>query len=373
MSVPFADLLSMHREIADELDQIWGVVLERSSFIGGPYLDVFEEQWAEYCEVEHAVGVANGTDALRLTLEALGVGPGDEVIVPTNTFIATAAAVATVGATPVFVDVDPKTLLLTPQHVADAVTQRTAAVIPVHLYGQPVDMPAIVEVARRAGIAVIEDAAQAHGARWKGQRAGSFGDAACFSFYPGKNLGALGDGGAVVTNDAPLAERVRQLSNHGRGPDRYLHQVVGGNSRLDGLQAGILTLKLRRLDAWNEARRTAANAYRNLLSGLPVDLTEQRPEAESVFHLFVVQAPGRDELMNALAAAEIGAGLHYPVPCHLQPAFAGPTQPRLPVAEDAARRILSLPMFPHITENQIESTVNAIERHMLGLSEASVA
>jgi dTDP-4-amino-4,6-dideoxygalactose transaminase len=373
MTVPFADLHSIHREVADELDKMWESVIGSSAFIGGPYVETFESEWAEYCEVDHAVGVANGTDALRLTLSALEVGIGDEVIVPTNTFIATAAAVAAVGATPVFVDVDPATLLLTSEHVADAITPRTAAVIPVHLYGQPVDMPALMAVAQRTGIAVVEDAAQAHGARWDGRRVGSFGDAACFSFYPGKNLGALGDGGAVVTSNAKLADRIRQLSNHGRGPDRYLHEVVGSNSRLDGLQAAVLSVKLARLDAGNASRRAAANRYRELLSGLPLEFTQQRPEAESVFHLFVVQAAGRDELVMALESAGISTGLHYPIPCHLQPAFAHLPPAHLPVAEAVALRLLSLPMFPHITDRQIETTTDAIETHLLNQPEASVA
>jgi len=372
MRVPFADLSSIHREVEGELRETLEVVLRDSAFIGGLHVEGFEALWAEYCEVDHAIGVANGTDALRLTLEALGIGAGDEVIVPTNTFIATAAAVAAVGATPVFVDVDPATLLITPFHVEAAVSDRTAAVIPVHLYGQPVDMPAIMEVAGKAGIAVIEDAAQAHGARWNGTRVGSFGDAACFSFYPGKNLGALGDGGAVVTRDASLADRIRQLSNHGRGADRYHHDVVGSNSRLDGLQAAFLTVKLPHLDAGNAARRAASARYTQLLSSLPIQLTEQRPEAESVFHLFVVQTSDRDHLIQDLASEGIAAGLHYPVPCHLQPAFAHVSTPGLPVAEQAALRILSLPMFPHISEEQVEMTADVIRRHILA-GEASVA
>jgi len=372
MRVPFADLSSIHREVESELGEVFEVVLKESSFIGGPHVEAFEAGWAAYCEIEHAVGVANGTDALRLTLEALGIGPGDEVIVPTNTFIATAAAVASVGATPVFVDVDPSTLLITPGHVEAAISDRTAAVIPVHLYGQPVDMPAIMEIAGKAGIAVVEDAAQAHGARWDGTRVGSFGDAACFSFYPGKNLGALGDGGAVVTRDASLADRIRQLSNHGRGADRYHHDVVGSNSRLDGLQAAFLSVKLPHLDSGNAARRVAAARYTQLLSSLPIQLTGQRPEAESVFHLFVVQTSDRDDLIQDLASEGIAAGLHYPVPCHLQPAFAHVSTPGLPVAEQAALRILSLPMFPHISEEQVDLTAGVIDRHIRA-GEASVA
>jgi dTDP-4-amino-4,6-dideoxygalactose transaminase len=364
--VPFLDLESLHQGIADELFKAWANVLETSSFVGGQFVETFEWQWAEYCETSHAVGVANGTDALRLTLQALGVGPGDEVIVPTNTFIATAAAVVEVGAVPVFVDVDPDTLLIRPEDVAAAITSRTSAVIPVHLYGQPVDMPALMRVAEKAGIAVIEDAAQAHGARWNGRRVGSFGHAACFSFYPGKNLGALGDGGAVVTNDPGLAERVRQLANHGRGTDKYTHDVVGSNSRLDGLQAALLSVKIPHLDRWNEARRQAAASYRHLLAGLPVTITAERPEAESVHHLMVIRTQDRDSLRSEMEEAGIGVGLHYPVPCHRQRAFADLPELTLPVAEDAAQQLLSLPMFPHLTEAQIGATARAIDSHFGG-------
>jgi dTDP-4-amino-4,6-dideoxygalactose transaminase len=366
MIVPFLDLENLHQEVADELFKAWANVLETSSFVGGPFVEALEWQWAEYCETSHAVGVANGTDALRLTLQALGIGLGDEVVVPANTFIATAAAVAEVGAVPIFVDVDPETLLMTPRHLAEAITPRTAAAIPVHLYGQPVDMPGLMSVAEKAGIVVVEDAAQAHGARWNGRRVGSFGHAACFSFYPGKNLGALGDGGAVVTNDPGLAERVRQLANHGRGADKYTHDVVGSNSRLDGLQAAILSVKIAHLDRWNEARRQAAASYRHLLSGLPLTLTAERREAESVHHLMVVRTEDRDGLRSGMHESGIGVGLHYPIPCHRQHAFSDLPERSLPVAEEAARRLLSLPMFPHITETQIGATVRAIESHFEG-------
>jgi dTDP-4-amino-4,6-dideoxygalactose transaminase len=352
----------MNDEVQPALDDLWRDVVGNSSFVGGPHVDEFEEKWARYCETRHAIGVANGTDAIELTLTAMGIGPGDEVIVPANTFIATVSAVARAGATPVFVDVDPATLLMTASHVAAAITQRTAAVIPVHLYGQPADMGSIQTVARTAGIAVVEDAAQAHGARWEGARVGSFGTAACFSFYPGKNLGALGDAGAVVTDDANLAEKIRQLANHGRGPDRYSHDVVGTNSRLDGLQAAFLSVKLDRLDAWNEARRVAAARYDELLAPL-VQLTDQRTEAESVYHLYVVRTPDRDSLQESLQAAGISSGLHYPIPCHLQPPFLDVERAPLTVAEDAARRQISLPMFPHITDAQIVTTANAIREH----------
>lgn len=372
MSVPFLDIQSMNDEVRNEMDEAWGHIVETSAFIGGPYVEEFERAWARYCEVPHAVGVANGTDAIALTLTALGIGPGDEVIVPANTFIATASAVATAGAKPVFVDVDPATLLMTSEHVSAAITARTAAVLPVHLYGQPVDMPSILEVAGRAGLAVVEDAAQAHGARWNGRKVGSFGHAACFSFYPGKNLGALGDGGAMVTGDPALADRVRQLSNHGRGQDKYTHGIVGTNSRLDGLQAAFLTAKLRRLDAWNEARRVAAARYDELLAA-HVELTDQRTEAESVYHLYVIRTDERDTLMGKLAGAAISAGLHYPIPCHLQPPFAREHQASLPISEDAAARLLSLPMFPHLSDEHVVATAGVVQLHARERREEAIA
>ncbi|HLU53558.1 MAG TPA: DegT/DnrJ/EryC1/StrS family aminotransferase [Acidimicrobiia bacterium] len=362
MRVPFLDLAAMHRPLAERFQEAWDSTLATSGFIGGRHVDDFERRWSEYCETSEAIGVANGTDALRITLAALGVGPGDEVIVPTNTFVATVAAVKAVGATPRLVDVDAETLLLTPEGVAEALNERTAAVMPVHLYGQPVDMPEIMDVAHRAGIAVIEDAAQAHGARWEGRRVGSFGHAACFSFYPGKNLGAFGDAGAVVTNDPQLARRIRQLSNHGRGDSHHVHEVAGDNSRLDALQAAVLDIKLDHLDEWNAARRAIARHYQELLADLPVRPVAQRPEAESVYHLFVVQVDARDDVLSSLEQQGVGVGLHYPIPCHLQPAFESGISPRLPVAEHAAQHILSLPMFPHMTREQTEYVGAAIAR-----------
>lgn len=363
MNIPFLDIGAMNDEVRPALDRLWSDVVDTSAFIGGSNVDVFEASWARFCDTSHAVGVANGTDAIELTLTALGIGPGDEVIVPANTFIATVAAVVRAGAEPVFIDVDPATLLMTAPAVVSAITPRTAAVIPVHLYGQPVDMGAIREVADSAALAVIEDAAQAHGARWEGSRVGSLGDAACFSFYPGKNLGALGDGGAVVTDDSALADRVRQLANHGRGSDRYSHDSVGRNSRLDALQAGSLQAKLGRLDAWNEARRVAASLYDELLAPY-VELTEQHTKAESVYHLYVIRTDGRDHLYEALESEGIATGLHYPIPCHLQTPYLDPDRPPLPVAETAASRLLSLPMFPHITEAQVTRTADVIREHV---------
>lgn len=360
MTIPFLDIRAMHAEVTSDLDAAWSEVTHTGAFVGGPHVDRFEDEWARYCSARYAVGVANGTDALGLSLEALGIGRGDEVIVPANTFIATAAAVARVGATPVFVDVAPDTLLMSADHVRSALTPRTAAVMVVHLYGQPADITGITSVARNAGIAVIEDAAQAHGARWEGRRVGGLSDVGCFSFYPGKNLGALGDGGAVVTNDEGLARRIRSLGNHGRGSSKYLHEAAGTNSRLDGLQAALLSVKLRRLDEWNRGRRKAAERYQALLTPLPVQVVDVDPRAEPVHHLFVLRTIHRDQLVAGLGEAGIGHGIHYPVPCHLQKAFGELPKSRLPVSEGAAGEMLSLPMWPQITDGQIHKVVDRI-------------
>ena len=364
MNIPFLDLNAMHAELRDPLNEVWLNLLHSGHFVGGEYVDRFEAEWAEYCGVEHCVGVSDGTAALELVLRALGIGPGSEVIVPTNTFIATAEAVVAAGARPVFIDVDPSTLLMTASGVQEALTPRTAAVIPVHLYGQPVNMDEIGRVARAARIAIIEDAAQAHGATWRGKRVGGLSDAACFSFYPGKNLGAFGDAGAVVTNDSRLADRVRMHSNHGRPPSApHLHHVVGTTNRLDALQAAILLVKLPQLDAWNAARERAAACYREALAGLPVQPVEVAPGARSSHHLAVIQTAHRDELRRRLADEGITTGIHYPIPCHRQRAFdAGAAVPVLPVSERAAERLLSLPMFPHLTDAQIARVVDVMGR-----------
>jgi dTDP-4-amino-4,6-dideoxygalactose transaminase len=361
MTVPFLDIQAIHDDVGGALDKAWYDVARSGAFVGGPFVEAFEEEWARYCSARFSVGVANGTDALSLTLEAMGIGAGDEVIVPANTFIATASAVARVGATPVFVDVAPDTLLVTADYVRSAITPRTAAVIVVHLFGQPANMTDIMAVCRRAGIAVVEDAAQAHGARWKDHRVGSLGDAGCFSFYPGKNLGALGDGGAVVTNDEDLAGRIRSLGNHGRGSSKYVHVVAGTNSRLDGLQAALLSAKLPYLDAWNEGRRRAARSYQAHLAQLSMEPVFVDPLAESVHHLLVIRSAHRDQILEGLGDAGIGCGIHYPVPCHLQEAFADRPTERLPVAEQAAREIVSLPMWPQITQQEVDVVVERMD------------
>jgi dTDP-4-amino-4,6-dideoxygalactose transaminase len=305
--------------------------------------------------------VASGTAALELCLRALRIGGGDEVIVPTNSFIATAAAVAAVGAEPIFVDVDPGTLLINADAVEASLSPRTAAVIVVHLYGQVADIEPIARVAAKAGVACIEDAAQAHGATWKGRPVGGLVDAGCFSFYPSKNLGAFGDAGAVTTNDPALADRVRSLSNHGRIPGRpEIHASLGGNDRLDALQAAILSVKLARLDDWVAKRRRVAAWYRERLCRVPVVQPEQVARTEPAHSLAVVQVEDRDRVRMELSRAGIATGIHYPVPCHRQPAFASRASRLLPISERAAGRVLSLPMFPHLTEAMVDRVVEAI-------------
>lgn len=362
MSIPFLDLSPMHAELETELDEAWRRVSRSGKFIGGEFVDRFEDEWAAYCGTAHCVGLASGTMALQLGLSALGIGPGDEVIVAANTFFATAEAVLAVGAKPVFVDVDPSTLLMTAAAVEDAITQRTAAVVAVHLYGQPVDMDAVGRVASATGLAVIEDAAQAHGSTWLGKRAGSLSHVGCFSFYPGKNLGAFGDAGAVVTNDWALAERIRSLSNHGRTRDDHCrHECLGGTHRLDALQAAILSVKLGRLDAWNDGRRRVAAWYEQLLRELAIEPVHMAAGACSNCHLAVIQSQHRDHIRQRLRAESIATAIHYPIACHRQPALSSLNAPSLPIAERAADRVLSLPMAPHLTQAEVVRVAEAID------------
>lgn len=361
-AVPFFDLSAVTGALREELTRAWEGVLAHARFVGGPEVAEFERAFAAFCERAHCVGVGNGTDALELIFTALGIGPGDEVIVPTNTFAATAEAVCTVGARPRFVDVLPDTLQADPDAVAAAVGPGTAAIVAVDMFGQPPDLGRLATLARRHGLALVEDAAQAAGARFAGRRAGSGGIAAAFSFYPGKNLGALGDGGAVVSDDAELAGAVRQLANHGRSDaDRYLHAVPGRNSRLDTVQAAVLLAKLARLDADNERRRGLMARYRDRLPADCVPVAEHLL-AESVHHLAVVQVPDRAIATRALDEAGIGWGVHYPVPCHRQPAFAEFAGEPCPVAERAAERILSLPMSPTLTDEQVDRVCAVLAR-----------
>jgi dTDP-4-amino-4,6-dideoxygalactose transaminase len=360
-NVPFLDLPAMNREVEDVIIERSAELLAAGQFVGGPTVERFEREWAEYCGTRHAVGVGNGTDALVLALRALGIGRGDEVVVPTLTFAATAEAVVHTGATPRFADVDDRTLLLTPHSLKEAITPRTRAVIVVHLYGQPADMDGLRSVADHAGLLLVEDAAQAHGATWRGRRVGSFGDAGCFSFYPAKNLGAFGDAGAVVTNDPDLAQRVRSLGDHGRASgSHHQHIAVGTTSRLDAVQAVVLSAKLPRLDAWIAQRRGLAAAYRRRLAGAPIRLVTEAPLAQAVYHLGVGRVPRRDRVREALGLRGIATGVHYPTPCHLMPPYRIFAQRALPVAEQAAREVLSLPLFPHMTDGQVERVATAL-------------
>ena len=360
VQIPFLDLSGVNSPLQDDLDLAWKAVFTHGLFVGGPEVGAFEEAFAAFCGARHAIGVANGTDALEIILRALGIGGGDEVIVPANTFVATVEAVCAVGARPRFVDVMPDTLLIDPCCVADAINVRTAAVIAVHMFGQMVDVAALSDVTRRHGLALIEDAAQAHGAEFAGRRAGSVGLAAAFSFYPGKNLGALGDGGAIVSDDLGLVRRIRQLADHGRSTeDRHVHLDRGRNSRLDTLQAVALHAKLDGLVEANAYRRAAMQLYRDLL---PPDCTPvaEQEAAKSATHLAVVQVPDRRAVTTLLDRNGIGWGIHYPVPCHHQPAFAQFSTGALPVVEAAAERILSLPMFPTITADMVRNVCSVL-------------
>jgi dTDP-4-amino-4,6-dideoxygalactose transaminase len=371
--VPFLDLAAMTREVRGAVDEGWERLLDTSRFIGGEAVEQFEEAWARYCGVAYAVGVANGTDSLQLILKALGVGPGDEVVVPADTFVATAEAVVLAGATPRFADVSARTLLLTPQTLEAAMTPRTRAVMVVHLYGQMPDMDAICRTAERAGVVVIEDAAQAHGATWHGRRAGSIGKAGSFSFYPGKNLGAFGDAGAVVTNDADLAKTIRILRDHGRAiGSHYRHDSVGTNSRLDALQAVVLTAKLARLDAWNQARRSVMARYRAAFASGPIQMVEDEPGAQGVYHLAVARTPDRARIQQQLSVMGIETGIHYPIPCHRQAPYERFATGPLPVSEAAAGEVLSLPMFPHLRDDQVARVCEAV-REALTAKEVNVA
>ncbi|MFD6176660.1 MULTISPECIES: DegT/DnrJ/EryC1/StrS family aminotransferase [unclassified Isoptericola] len=364
MKVPFLDLAAQSAEIADDVLPVWREQLAAAAFVGGPQVAAFEEEYATFVGARHCVGVGNGTDAVELALRAVGVCAGDEVILPVNTFVATAEAVSRIRAVPVLVDVDPDHLLVDPDAVAAAVTSRTRAVVPVHLYGQTAPVEALRPLAARHDLAIVEDAAQAQGASSPEGRAGALGDVAATSFYPGKNLGAAGDAGAVTTDDPQLAATVRSIAAHG-STVRYVHDRVGFNSRLDALQAVVLRAKLRRLDAWNKARRVAAERYARLLADVPgVRVPAVRAGYEDVWHLYVVQVDDRDRVLADLQDAGIGAALHYPTPLHLTDAYAhlGHRAGQFPVAERAAGRILSLPMFPHLTEAQQEAVVAALSR-----------
>jgi dTDP-4-amino-4,6-dideoxygalactose transaminase len=377
MPVPFVDLRAQHAAVADDVASSWSGVLERCDFVLGGEVEEFEREFAAYCEAPHAVGVDSGTSALELAFRALGIGPGDEVITAANTFVATAFAISHAGATPVLADVDPETLTLDPERVEAAITPRTRAIAPVHLYGHPAPMDPLMNIARRHGLVVVEDAAQAHGALYRGRRVGSIGDAAAFSFFPAKNLGCYGDGGAVVTGDAAVADRVRHLRNYGQ-PRKYHHDLIGYNRRLDTLQAAVLRANLRRLDGWNASRRAAAADYAATLADAAVRLPAPADDVEPVWHLFVVQSDDRDGLAARLASLGVASGIHYPVPVHLQRAYKGalPPEGAFPVTERAARRILSLPMFPGLDAEAVSHVAAGIrswDRPGSGAAEAGQA
>ena len=360
VKVPFVDLQAQYGSIRHEVDRAIADVLERASFVLGPQVTTFEERFAEYTGTTYTVSVESGTAALKLALLALGIGPGDEVIVPANTYIASAIAVSAAGAVPVLVDVDDA-YLIDPAAIEAAITPRTRAIMPVHLYGQIVPMNAVLEIADRYGLFVVEDACQAHGAKWQSRRAGSIGTVGCFSFYPGKNLGAYGDGGAIVTNDPTLADRLRLLRDFGHRK-KYEHVIKGDNCRLDALQAAVLDVKLRYLDEWNERRRDHAAMYDTLLTaaGFP---TPKVLDAEAhVFHLYVTQVEDRENVQRRLSERGIQTGIHYPIPIHLQPAYAelGLHAGRFPVTERAAAVILSLPMFAELSGEQIRYVVDSL-------------
>lgn len=364
MKVPFIDLKAQYASIKEEINAAVQDVLQSCAFAGGPYVEQFEEQFADYCSCRYGIGVGSGTEALWLTLLALGIGKGDEVITVSNTFIATAEAISFCGATPVFVDIDEKTCNMAPHLIENAVTEKTKAVIPVHLYGQTADMDPITEAAQKHNLYIIEDACQAHGAEYKGNKAGSLGIAGCFSFYPGKNLGAYGEAGAVVTDDTGLAENIRFLRDHGQ-PQKYSHRMIGWNARMDGIQGAVLTVKLNHLDQWNALRRQNAVLYKHTLNTADgILLPEETDNRKHVYHLFPVRLRYRDELLSDLKAKDIHCAIHYPLPIHLQDAYKhlGLKAGAFPVTEKAAAEVLSLPMFPELTEPMIEQVCNEIKK-----------
>src|SRR5437660_236424 len=366
MRIPLVDLQAQYQTIKHEVLPAIEDALESMQLFLGPQVQAFEREFAAYCGCEYGIGVSTGTDALVLALRACDIGPGDKVITVTNTFIATVEAIALVGATPVFVDIDPDTYTMDWRQLESVLTPRTRAIIPVHLYGHPVDMQPVLDFARLHGLRVIEDASQAHGATYQGQRVGSLGDIGCFSFYFSKNLGAYGEAGICVTNDESLAQSIRLLRDHG-SRIRYQHEVLGVNARMDELQAAILRVKLAHLDRWNEARRAHAHMYTGLLKGVIEALPIVHPASTHVYYVYVVQVQERDRFRQMLEQEGIATGIHYPLPLHLQPACAqyGYTRGMLPVTEAAAERIVSLPMYPELTAEQIETVTAAIRKDSL--------
>lgn len=363
--IKFLDLKSPYLELKSEIDAAVARVLDSGWYIGGPEVEAFEAEYAQYCGTAHAVGVANGLDALHLALRAMYVGPGDEVIVPSNTYIATWLAVSQCGATPVPVEPDERTYNIDPSRIEAAITQRTKVILPVHLYGQPADLDPILALARKHRLRVLEDGAQAHGARYKGRRIGAHGDAVAWSFYPGKNLGAMGDAGAVTTDDPKIADRIQVLRNYGSRV-KYVNEVQGYNSRLDPIQAAVLRVKLERLDEWNARRKDIADHYQAGLQGCGLILPHVPQWAEPAWHLYVVRHPRRDAIQQGLADAGISTLIHYPIPPHLQDAYAssGWEMTSFPLAKRIANEILSLPMGPHLRQDEAGSVASTINNAM---------
>lgn len=361
MNIPLVDLKAQYQLLKPEIDAAIQRVIDTTAFVGGPEMVKFEEEFASYCGVKYGVSLSAGSTALDLTLLAFGVGEGDEVITTPNTFIATTEAVTHVGAKIILADVEPDAFNIDPKEFECKITSRTKAIIPVHLFGHPCDMDPILEIARKHNIMVLEDAAQSHGAKYKGKRVGSIGDAACFSFYPGKNLGAYGHAGAVVTNNKDIVDKVRLLANHGRH-EKYEHIMEGYNYRADSFQTAVLRVKLKYLDEWNEKRRKNAALYNKLLADLPVATPKELPYAKHVYHLYAIRVDKRDELVEWLNSKGVGALIHYPIPLHLQPAYKylGLKSGDFPVAEEFCSRVLSLPLFPELKEEQIEFIVQEI-------------
>ena len=364
MKIDFVDLKAQYASISHEVDEAIHRVVAASDFILGKDVDLFEQEFADYCGVAHAIGVDSGASALELALRAYDIGTGDEVVTVSHTFSATAFAISATGARPVFVDVDEHTYNMNPALIEAAITSRTKAIVPVHLYGQPADIDEISRIARKHNLLLIEDACQAHGASFRGRRVGSFGDAAAFSFYPGKNLGAYGDGGMVVTNDEKVAAKLRILRNCGQS-EKYKHVMVGFNRRLDSLQAAVLRVKLHHLDTWNEARRNVARLYNEFLGDVTNVVTPREGEDRThVYHLYVIQHPNRDALLANLREHGISAGLHYPTPVHLQPCYDFLSVPlgSLPITESLASRVISLPMYAELTREQIELVCDRVRQ-----------
>jgi dTDP-4-amino-4,6-dideoxygalactose transaminase len=362
MKVPYLDLKAQYEPIRGEIGDAIQQVLDRTAFAGGPFVAQFEKEFAAFCGTQFAVGVGSGTDALWMALLALGVGPGDEVITVPDTFIATAEAISYCGAKPVFVDVDPVTYNMDPSKIEAAITPKTRAIIPVHLFGQMADMDPIMEIARKWELLVVEDASQAHGAEYKGRKAGSIGDAGCFSFYPGKNLGAYGEAGAVVTSDEDLDGKIRMLRDHGQAK-KYHHTMVGWNARMDGIQGAVLSVKLRHLPSWNEGRRRNAGIYDELLGAMAgVVAPKEAAYGKHVYHIYAIRVPQRDRVIASLAEKEIYCGIHYPIPLHLLDAYKSLNLGKgsFPVAEKSAAEFVSLPMYPELTHAQIDRVAGGI-------------